>query len=143
MLAQFDHWDVANRSASLIADLDAKIVEFGHRITAFLEENLDAGPERRLHQNADAIAGLLPGKKIWLVSSAPDNWREVVTQAGYFNIEVTVFDPNADLQGQTGTNHCAGRCKGAGVDSIHCARAGTAWPIFVNQHHRAGVGQRF
>jgi diguanylate cyclase (GGDEF)-like protein len=100
VLAQFDHWDVANRSASLIADLDAKIVEFGHRITAFLDENLDAGPERRLHQNADAIAGLLPGKKIWLVSSAPDNWREVVTQAGYFNIEVTVFDPNADLQGK-------------------------------------------
>ncbi len=96
VLSQFDRWNSDPMPDTPMADLDEQIAEFSVRIAAFLEENTDSNPERRLHQDNDVITDLLPVKKIWLVTSAPDAWKEVVTQAGYFNIRVEVCGSHYD-----------------------------------------------
>lgn len=90
VLSQFDRWNSDPMPDAPMEDLDGQIAEFSQRISAFLEENTDSNPERRLHQDNDVITDLLPVKKIWLVTSVPDAWKEVVTHAGYFNIRVEV-----------------------------------------------------
>lgn len=96
VLSQFDRWNSDPMPDTPMADLDGQIADFSVRIAAFLEENTDSNPERRLHQDNDVITDLLPVKKIWLVTSAPDAWKEVVTQAGYFNIRVEVCGSHYD-----------------------------------------------
>lgn len=96
VLSQFDRWNSDPMPDTPMDDLDGQIADFSVRIAAFLEENTDSNPERRLHQDNDVITDLLPVKKIWLVTSAPDAWKEVVTQAGYFNIRVEVCGSHYD-----------------------------------------------
>jgi len=96
VLSQFDRWNSDPMPDSPMEDLDGQIADFSVRIHAFLEENTDSNPERRLHQANDVVTDLLPVKKIWLVTSAPDAWKEVVTQAGYFNIQVEVCGAHYD-----------------------------------------------
>ena len=96
VLAQFDRWNSDPMPAAPVVDLDAQIAEFTGRIEAFLQENRDANPQRRLHQDSVVVSDLLSKKKIWLLTSAPDRWKEVVTQAGYFNIQVEVCEPHED-----------------------------------------------
>jgi diguanylate cyclase (GGDEF)-like protein len=96
VLSQFDRWNSDPMPDAPMEDLEGQIADFNVRITAFLEENTDSNPERRLHQDNDVITDLLPVKKIWLVTSEPDVWKEVVTHAGYFNIRVEVCGSHYD-----------------------------------------------
>lgn len=96
VLSQFDRWNSDPVPDAPMGDLDSQISEFSLRITAFLQENNDPSPERRLHQDSEVVNDLLPVKKIWLVTADPDAWKEVVTQAGYFNIQVEVCGPHYD-----------------------------------------------
>jgi hypothetical protein len=96
VLSQFDRWNSDPVPDTPMGDLDGQILEFSVRITAFLEDNNDPNPERRLHQDSEVVTDLLPVKKIWLVTSVPEDWSEVVTQAGYFNIQVEVCGPHYD-----------------------------------------------
>ncbi len=93
VLSQFDRWNSDPMPDAPLSDLDGQIAEFGARIVSFLEENNDPNPERRLHQENEVISDLMPVKKIWLVTTVPEAWRELVTQAGYFNIQVEVGGP--------------------------------------------------
>ena len=103
VLSQFDRWNSDPIVDAPMDDLNSQITEFSARITSFLDENTDANPERRLHQDAEVITDLLPVKKIWLLTSVPSSWKEVVTQAGYFNIQVEAVSythltlPTSDL----------------------------------------------
>ena len=96
VLSQFDRWNSDPIVDAPMDDLNSQITEFSARITSFLDENTDANPERRLHQDAEVITDLLPVKKIWLLTSVPSSWKEVVTQAGYFNIQVEVCGAHYD-----------------------------------------------
>lgn len=96
VLSQFDRWNSDPMPDAPMGDLDGQITEFSVRINAFIEENDDPNPERRLHQESEVVNDLLPVKKIWLVTSVPEAWKEVVTQAGYFNIQVEVCGPVYD-----------------------------------------------
>ncbi|MES2949801.1 MAG: diguanylate cyclase [Pseudomonadota bacterium] len=96
VLSQFDRWNNDPLPDAPMGDLDGQITEFSVRINAFIEENDDPNPERRLHQESEVINDLLPVKKIWLVTAEPEAWKEVVTQAGYFNIRVEVCGPVYD-----------------------------------------------
>ncbi len=96
VLSQFDRWNSDPLADAPLDDLDGQIAAFSARMAAFLEENTDSNPERRLHQENEVITDLLLVKKIWLVTSVPDVWKEVVTQAGYFNIRVEVCGPHYD-----------------------------------------------
>ena len=91
VLSQFDRWNSDPiPPAAPLDDLDARIIELSSRINAFLAENSEENPERRLHEDSDFVVDLLPAKKIWLITPAPQAWQEVATQAGYFNIQVEV-----------------------------------------------------
>jgi diguanylate cyclase (GGDEF)-like protein len=98
VLSLLDRWDGDTLPAMSEVELDSQIEEFGVRIGTFLEENNDPNPERRLHQESEVFSDLLPTKKIWLVTSTPEAWNEVVTQAEYFNIQVEVCGPHYDKQ---------------------------------------------
>ncbi len=96
VLSQFDRWNSDPIPEAPLGDLDGQITEFSTRIAAFLYDKGDHNPERRLHQESEVATDLLPVKKIWLVTAVPDAWAEVVTQAGYFNIQVEVCGPVYD-----------------------------------------------
>ena len=96
VLSQFDRWNTDPVPDAPMDDLDGQVAEFGHRIAAFLEDNDGPNPERRLHQDSEVLNDLLPVRKIWLLTTAPDRWSEVVTQARYFNILVEVCGPDHD-----------------------------------------------
>ncbi len=98
VLSQLDRWSGEALGASEETELGALIADFHLRTEGFLNDNTDPSPERRLHQDNEVIADLLPVKKIWLVTSTPEAWSEVVTQAGYFNIQVEVYGPQYDPQ---------------------------------------------
>ncbi len=96
VLSQFDSWKSDIASDAPLSELDGQISEFSQRIAGFLEENNDANPERRLHQDNEFVSDLMPVRKIWLMTATPDAWSEVSTQARYFNIEVEVSGPHYD-----------------------------------------------
>ena len=96
VLSQFDRWNSDPITDAPMADLDGQITEFSTRIVQFLQDKSDPNPERRLHQESEVVSDLLPVKKIWLVTAMPEAWKEVVTQAGYFNIQVEVCGPVYD-----------------------------------------------
>ena len=98
VLSQFDRWNSDPQPDTPLADLDGQITEFSERIFVFLQDKGDPNPERRLHQETEAPSDLLPTKKIWLVTAVPGAWKEVVVQAGYFNIQVEVCGPVYDEQ---------------------------------------------
>lgn len=99
VLSQFDRWNSDPMPDSPMADLDGQIADFDERIHAFLAENIDTNPERRLHQEAEVITDLIPVKKIWLVTSTPEAWKEVVTHAGFFNIKVEICGAHYEQKG--------------------------------------------
>ena len=96
VLSQFDRWNSDPLPDAPLADLDSQITEFSARIFAFLQDKGDQNPERRLHQDSEVATDMLPVKKIWVITAAPGTWKEVVTQAGYFNIQVEVCGPVYD-----------------------------------------------
>jgi diguanylate cyclase (GGDEF)-like protein len=96
VLSQLDNWSSDAIPADAQIELDVKISEFDQRMVVFLDGNLEAGPERRLHEDSEVISDLVPARRIWLVTSTPEAWNEVVTQAGYFNIQVEVCGPHYD-----------------------------------------------
>ncbi|MDD2924925.1 diguanylate cyclase [Rhodoferax sp.] len=96
VLSQFDRWNTDPMPEAPIGDLDRQIAEFGVRIAAFLNDNTDASPGRRLYQDDTILTEFLPAKKIWLLTSNPDDWKDVITQAGYFNIQVEVCRQHKD-----------------------------------------------
>jgi diguanylate cyclase (GGDEF)-like protein len=96
VLSQFDRWNSDPITDAPMGDLDGQITEFSTRIVEFLHDKSDPNPERRLHQESEVVTDLLPVKKIWLVTAVPEAWTEVVTQAGYFNIQVEVCGPVYD-----------------------------------------------
>ena len=96
VLSQFDRWNSDPITDAPMGDLDGQITEFSTRIVEFLQDKSDPNPERRLHQESEVVTDLLPVKKIWLVTAVPEAWKEVVTQSGYFNIQVEVCGPVYD-----------------------------------------------
>lgn len=96
VLSQFDRWNSDPVPDTPMVDLDAQIIEFSQRIEAFLEDNNGPNPGRRLHKDNAVVNELLPVRKIWLLTTVPDRWNEVVTQSRYFNIQVEVCDPHHD-----------------------------------------------
>lgn len=96
VLSQFDRWNSDPLPDTPLADLDGQITDFSKRIHVFLQDKGDHNPDRRLHQESEVVTDLLPVKKIWLITAEPDAWKEVVVQAGYFNIQVEVCGPVYD-----------------------------------------------
>ena len=96
VLSQFDRWSSDPLPDAPLGDLDSQISEFSARISSFLQAKGDHNPERRLHQESEVVTDMLPAKKIWLITAAPTAWKEVVAQAGYFNIQVEMCGPVYD-----------------------------------------------
>ena len=96
VLSQFDRWNNDPLPEAPLGELDGQISAFSARIAGFLQDKGVHNPERRLHQDNEVATDLLPAKKIWLVTAVPETWKEVVTQAGYFNFQVEVCGPAYD-----------------------------------------------
>ena len=94
VLALFDSWSGDRIPDALLEELEGQIAEIGARIATFLGDNGATAPERRQNQDSNAATDLLAAKNIWLVTSTPDSWQELVTQAGYFNIQVALHNPH-------------------------------------------------
>ena len=94
VLSLFDQLSSDTLSEDQVADLDRQINELGARIDSFLVANTPPIAERRLQTDAesdpdaDAVPELLTSKTIWFVTSTPEAWKDLATQAGYFNIQV-------------------------------------------------------
>lgn len=99
VLSQFDRWNTDPLPEAPLHELDRQVAEFGGRIAAFLSDNTDTSTERRLYQDNSLLAEFLPTKKIWLLTTHPGDWKDVVTQSGYFNIQVEVGTQHDDLTG--------------------------------------------
>lgn len=98
VLSLFDQWTSDPMPAAALTNLDRQIGEFGARITAFLVGNAPSIAERRLQLesesdaesalDAEPLAELVAPKTIWFVTPTPEVWKDLVTQAAYFHIQV-------------------------------------------------------
>ena len=57
VLSQFDRWNSDPVPPAPLDDLDTRITELSGRINAFLAENSEENPERRLHEDSDVAPG--------------------------------------------------------------------------------------
>lgn len=96
VLSQFDRWNTDPIPEAPLGDLDTRISELSDRVRVFLAENSEENPERRLHEEQGGFVDLVPSKIIWIITAAPQDWQEVATQAGFFNIRVEVCGPQYD-----------------------------------------------
>ncbi len=94
VLSLFDQLTSDTMPEDRLAELDRQIGELGARIESFLVANTPPIAERRLQTeaepdpDAEAVTELLTSKSIWFLTSTPEVWKDLATQAGYFNIQV-------------------------------------------------------
>lgn len=93
VLSLFDQFGTDALAGTALGDLDRQIGELGARIESFLLANAPPVAERRLQGESDPegqlepLAEQVPSKSIWFVTNTPDVWKDLATQAGYFNIQ--------------------------------------------------------
>ena len=88
VLSLFDSWSEAVMPDATLAELDILVGEFGVRVMTFIQGNSSPVVERRIQADHPPEADLTPSKNIWLATSAPRSWSDLVTQLGYFKIQV-------------------------------------------------------
>jgi diguanylate cyclase (GGDEF)-like protein len=88
VLSLFDHLSNEPIPAAALESLDQKVSDFKARITTFLQGSALAIVERRMHTEVGLAVDLKSSKSIWFVTSEPEVWKDLVTQAGYFKIRV-------------------------------------------------------
>ncbi len=86
VLSLFDSWASSALPAGTLVDLQGQMAEFGERVRAFIQGNSTTITERRQHADQEVSRDLMPAKKIWCVTQAPEEWQDLTGQAGYFNI---------------------------------------------------------
>jgi diguanylate cyclase (GGDEF)-like protein len=95
-LSMFDGWNSLAMPGATLADLSVLTAEFGARVVTFIQGSSPAPAERRTQPDHDLVTDLTPSKKIWFVTSAPQNWSALVTQLGYYNVQVGMSPLHGD-----------------------------------------------
>ena len=97
VLSVFDAWTNGTMPESTLVALEIQIVEFGGRVDKFLQGNVPAIADRRTQSEIEAAADLTPPKTVWLLTPQPAAWADLVTQLGYFSIQVSLRQTHDDL----------------------------------------------
>ena len=90
-LALFGDDDTHPISPAAMAELDSRVASLSSRITAYLDAASRPIEERRAAVETPAAADLSSGRRIWFVAEQMAPWQELITQLGYFGIQVNHY----------------------------------------------------
>lgn len=97
VLSLFDNQEPGGAMpVAALNELDVHITDLGARVATFLRGVTQPLVERRARQEGDAVMELLQAKKIWVLTPDPAEWKDLVLQAGHFNIRAELRRPDDD-----------------------------------------------
>lgn len=100
VLALLEQWGGADVVDTGIKEINNLLKDLAGRINTLLRSSqVESSSERRESEDSETTVDLVPTKNIWLITTTPQSWGELVTQAGYFNIQVEVTGPQQERSG--------------------------------------------
>lgn len=96
VLSLFDGWNSLAMPSATLTDLSALTAEFGTRVGTFIQGSAPTLSERRTLPEHELVADLTPLKKICFMTPQPQAWQDLVTQLGYFHIQVDMAPAYAE-----------------------------------------------
>jgi diguanylate cyclase (GGDEF)-like protein len=99
VLSVFDAWTNGTMPEPTFAALKSQTIEFGTRVAKFLDGNTSVSADRRSQPESDIATDLIPHKMVWLLTPQPATWGDLITQLGYFSIQVNLGQGPEDLSG--------------------------------------------
>ena len=99
VLALLEQWGGADVAETGVKEINNLLKDLAGRINTLLRSQVESGAERRANEDGETTVDLVPTKNIWLITTTPQSWGELVTQAGYFNIQVEVTGPQQERAG--------------------------------------------
>jgi len=87
VLSLFDGGGQEALTPATQTELREQVQAFCERVTAFIDGNTASVIERRTQQGQEIIVDLRGNKRTWFVSDAPQDWKGLTSQLGYFGIQ--------------------------------------------------------
>lgn len=76
----------------LLEQLGDGIGGLSQRVHQFITANAHPIEERRAGHEQPELPDIAPNRHVWLVSSIATQWRDLITQLGYFGVTVETYD---------------------------------------------------
>lgn len=91
VLTLFEDVERHQISTQTILDVQRLLEELITRVNRFLESNSRSMPDRRSRDNGAHLTEPVPPQRVWFVGDKTGQWKPLVTQLQYFNIEVHIY----------------------------------------------------